>query len=861
MAGSHVRIRIGASLDTTVDAAFASLQSKARKAGRSVASELSRGAAQGASAAVAGGRASPAEVQAKQGARAHAAAMRQIERQERDRARATEREAKRAARAEQQAFAERLRTARLAQKEQSRGERQAARERERTIRQEARAHQRAIREQARAEKQAAREKARTERQAARESERIARRASRVRERIASQERRNVERLARRAAARQARTIDRFATRTSHRATRFFWPNMPATRMVRNVATDLARGAGVELNPSRFIERNVQAEEMARQLSVQAYRPGETGAAGKRVPGAQLAESARALGEEMSASTEEILRGQKAFVDLQGDLEGARNLTREMLTLSKGQGAVFEEVMHSAGKVNAMLSEQPEYAQDTGKRLATVVELMSRITSQGKVGSITLESMAKYLSTVSGMAGRFEGPRAGTLMQLTGLAQMAEAGAAKSPAQATKWVQSFTLQLQKRAQRIQKYTGVEVTGETGMMRDPFTIIKEMLAATAGGGVAHKPGIGRVKMTQGQLIQEALGGRAQAYLGGFGKLESIFAGATGGKKDAESVRKGLAAVNEELSKWTATLSERQKLEDLAAYQKTTAAKAEQLNQKFEKIAADTLPKLTDAAEQLVPWVVKGAEAFSGLVTWAAENPWSAVSAMVGLALSRAVAESAARAMIEGIGRATLAAVGAYTGKAVGGLAANVATGAAGAAAPGLFARLGQGAGLAAGTGLGAAKAAGGAAAVGGLATLFAATGAAAGGLALAGWQGAKLSKESEAEGGIWESLKYAWEGKGAKAGSRGMPASIWEKPAQLPRAAAMSEAPAPAPMMSTFAPAPQKAAPKLDISAVSHPDAIAIRNALGGTLNVRIMNPEEVRQRPPAPAVDNMSRDVQ
>ena len=102
MAATHIRIRIGASLDNTVDAAFDTLRRKAQRAGQNVARELSRGVSAGARGGA--GARHPVERQSMQAVRAHAQAMRAIERNERDRAKTTERETKRAEQAEHRDF-------------------------------------------------------------------------------------------------------------------------------------------------------------------------------------------------------------------------------------------------------------------------------------------------------------------------------------------------------------------------------------------------------------------------------------------------------------------------------------------------------------------------------------------------------------------------------------------------------------------------------------------------------------------------------------------------------------------------------------------------------------------------------------
>ena len=301
----------------------------------------------------------------------------------------------------------------------------------------------------RPQEQAARRTAQVHKRAALDAEQAWRRAAknaaaqmeRDHARAAQRMARQQERAMNQAFRRQARTAESMARRTSHRTTRFFWPNAPITSIARRGIGDLLRGVGVETHLGGLSARVAQGQQLAAAVSVQGYRAGAAGEAGRRVGPGTLQKEARAVGSEFAIATEEILAGQKAFVDLEGDLEGARNVTADMARLSKSQAANFTEVMHTAAKANQMFAEMPEYMGDTEKRTAAVNDLMHRLVYQGKVGSITMEHMAKHFAKLSGTAGQFESrDRMQTVLQLTGMAQMAEAGAAKNPAQATTWAQ-------------------------------------------------------------------------------------------------------------------------------------------------------------------------------------------------------------------------------------------------------------------------------------------------------------------------------------------------------------------------------------------------------------------------------------
>jgi hypothetical protein len=259
----------------------------------------------------------------------------------------------------------------------------------------------------------------------------------------------------------------------------------------------------------------------------------------------------------------------------------------------------------------------------------------------------------------------------TAIQLTSLAQMAEAGAASNPRQAMTWINAFVRQLVKNREKIQKFTGVEVIGEGGRMKDPFTIIRQMMVATAGGGRAKLPGYKTEKdVTQAQLLMGAIGGRAQAFLGGLMKAQGLFVAASGGRSDRESIKAGLAALNRDLLKFGDTISETQNLEDFKEHLGLTSSRAQVFNQRLEKLTERALVAVVPALERLEKPALKLAGVFADVFKWAAENPWRAIMAAIAGATVRAAIESSFRAAIEAsIYRGTGAIVSASAPAATG------------------------------------------------------------------------------------------------------------------------------------------------------------------------------------------------
>jgi len=623
MAATHIRIRIGASLDASVDAAFDSVRKKAQRAGQAVARELGKGMA-------AGGR---------------APAGNQLDRQARDAARAQ------------------ARALRQMEAEQRRHNRMMARDADQANREATRSDLRRIREAEKAERQLTQTKAQE---------------ARKRTQQARQETRNAERAARAQARFNARMLDRFATRTTHRASRFFWPNAPVTQTAKRVGMDILRGAGVETNLAGLVGNVRESDTIARSVAIQAYQPGEKGAAGTRVDPETLKRESLGVAKNFGIARTEVLGGLKSFVDMRGNLQGARDLMGDMAKLAKSQSADFTEVMHTAAKIDSALASQKEYANDTEKTYKTIRSIMMGVVYQGKIGSVTIEQMAKQIPKLSGIAAQFGGDAGRNLLLLTTATQLAERGPAKNPATAATYVQSLALDLPKRAGVIEKMTGRSIFDASGKMRGLDKIIEEMMWATKDARKGKDRATGRViEKTQVQQLQEMLPNK-RSFLA-LQEFLNVFQGAGGGKA-------GIAAIRTEFKHNTGSLTTGQMNEDLAIQMASTASKAERFNARLEEMTERMLSKAIPALEQLEEPAMKVAGALADLFTWAAKNPFDAIFVALAGATVRAAIESTFRASIEaaiyrgtgaivtasGPATKSLEAVGSQAGFAAGGLA---------------------------------------------------------------------------------------------------------------------------------------------------------------------------------------------
>jgi hypothetical protein len=463
----------------------------------------------------------------------------------------------------------------------------------------------------------------------------------------------------------SRELDRFATRTSHRATRFFWPNMPFASMTRRLGGDILRGVGVNTHISSILGNVVEQEKLARALSIQAYRPGEKGPAGKRVESRVLQKEAQTTAQELGIDATRVLEAQSRFVAQRGNLAAARRLTPQIMKVARSQGADIADAMFAAAKIESALSSQKGYQGQANQQKLdrTITDTIRLLVGQGKVGSVEMKEAAKELPKVSGIAAMFQGDVAKNIGDLMTVIQLAERGPAKNTMVASMYAQNLALDLSKRSGAFGK-AGIDLFDQQGKLRNLQEIIKETLRLTAGTSykkmkvaetetvvdeqgrvVEQKTGkmIERmVDQTQIQKIQKLMPNK-RSFLA-LQEFINVFQGAGG------DIEKGLAAVDAEFKKFGKMVGDAQIEEDLADVMKGTEAKAARFNAQLEKIVAVSADKVIPELERLAPTALKAASALGDLVGWAARNPWTAVSAALAASVARAGIESVFRAAVE-------------------------------------------------------------------------------------------------------------------------------------------------------------------------------------------------------------------
>jgi len=455
-------------------------------------------------------------------------------------------------------------------------------------------------------------------------------------RLELQAARQLERDKARAAESSSRAVNKFADRTSHRATRFLMPNMPIASMARRAGSEVLQGLGVDTSISGLVSRGVNIESAATALSNQGHIEGDKGANGRIVDASVLSNEARGIGAPLAVNPEQILKAQSGMVALTGDLQLAREIMPDLVSMTAAIGGGQVDAAKAAGEFAAAIGDVPNKAE-------RVLELMRVLSAQGKKGAIDLPDFAKYAARAASAAPMFEGDKVENISKLTALAQIAKQhGGASSAAEAFTGIASLmgTLSKPARFKSIAALTGDKNgqftdEGRTKLM-DPFKLLERIIVSAKGDIVKINAAIGDQR--SGKLLRG---------------LAATYNDTVGGKTDEKSMTAGLKAMQAELAEFKGiTLSKAEIDRANGERLKTAEARAEQFGQKLEAITNKAMVKLLPALEKLEVPALNLAGHLGDLAAWVATNPGTALIEAVGLVIARAGLESAFRHGIETI-----------------------------------------------------------------------------------------------------------------------------------------------------------------------------------------------------------------
>lgn len=424
-----------------------------------------------------------------------------------------------------------------------------------------------------------------------------------------------------------------------------------------VAGSVARGAGVNFDLASYVAKNVELETRATELSAAGYqeaKPGETQEARRNVrteAGRQgLVEFARDIGAETAFDPTAVIQGMQAFVGKTGDLKTAEKAMGGLAVLSRATGTNLDDMVSAAGDAANALGDVGkgkafETHEAKGKKL---VDVMRMIAGQGKVGAVEIKDLAVQMAKLAAASTAFGGDAQANLEFMGGLAQMARAtGGAASATQAATAVAGFVNTLKTPA-RLNAMISAgmkreDVYDEAKNIRAPQDIIKRALTATQGDPMAFK------KIFANVVGARAVEPAAVEYRTAFATAKK------GGADDKAANTAALAAVDALFAKFTKPISEKEMGESASKSMETTAARVQIFNNMLAATSEKLQAKLLPALEKAAPSILKLADMFVSLVSFAVENPGAAITsaivASIGKAAIGAAASSAVTKLIEG------------------------------------------------------------------------------------------------------------------------------------------------------------------------------------------------------------------
>jgi hypothetical protein len=408
----------------------------------------------------------------------------------------------------------------------------------------------------------------------------------------------------------------------------------AARFGMGVAGQFARGAGITTDINSSVQRNVELERQAIDLSNSGYNPNapEGSAARKRVDAADIQRDVKAAADANAFSRTEAMGGLQAFVAKTGDLEAGRKVIKDLGALSRATGTDLGDMVDAAGDVANALGEMGK-GEAGAKRIGAV---MKSIAGQGKMGAVEIKDLATQMAKLGAGSTAFEGDASENIALMGAFAQLARSkGGATSANIAAGSVSSMVNTLKTPARmKAFKEEGIDVVNkETGMLRNPQQILMAALAKTGGDPERLK------KMYANVQGARAIEGSAQTFRAA--RADVLAKGGT--QEDATAAGlKAVAAEFDELKK--VAMGEGEIRESLNRALQSQSAKAQQFNNRMDDVVGNLQAKMAPALERAAPALIKLADIASSWVAKAVDNPGKAIVAVIVASIAKAGIETA-------------------------------------------------------------------------------------------------------------------------------------------------------------------------------------------------------------------------
>ncbi len=412
-----------------------------------------------------------------------------------------------------------------------------------------------------------------------------------------------------------------------------------------VAGSIARGAGVQTDLGSYVGQAVALEARAADLSNAAYDPSKRD--GRRSPGS-IVSQARAIGDMAGFDPEKVIEGLQAFVGKTGDLKTGEAALEDMARLARATGTNLEDMVGAAGEAALALGDVgPGKAFETNAQKAQALSDVLRVLAgQGKIGAIEMRDLAQYGGRLAAASRQFGGDAKKNMGDMGALAQISkqEGGGAINAAEAAMSVSGLVNTLKTNARQKEfKAAGVETMDADKNFLPVREILKNAAAAAVGDPTKFK-----------KMFANVVGGKAadpsnRAYREAYNKELA----ASKDKKKADAA--GRSAIDEMFDRFSKGIGEQEEKESFGVRMKTAEVQVQQFNNELSKIGGQIAERVLPQLQKLAPYVVSAAEAFAKFVSFAAENPGTAITgaiiASIGKAAIGSAVGTAVSKMVEG------------------------------------------------------------------------------------------------------------------------------------------------------------------------------------------------------------------
>lgn len=256
------------------------------------------------------------------------------------------------------------------------------------------------------------------------------------------------------------------------------------------------------------------------------------------------------------------------------------------------------------------------------------QLMRDLVSQGKEGAVEFADLASELAKLAG-AGKSWGSGADMIRRASGLAQIAVESAVspeESRTAVVDMVREFT-----QGPKIQalKNAGISVEGAGGKNRDPAELLSEIIDRAETKGIGKHGYKGQAALSEiftGKSQQDIVRNLRESYLGGYTSER------TGRKYSGkEAVRQRIV----DASASTMTAEQRD-----AEFQKVMGTDMQKIAVAMERFGSE-MDKLLPKISEMIPTVTSLTEKLANVVTWAAQNPFTALGGIFAAYLTKELA----------------------------------------------------------------------------------------------------------------------------------------------------------------------------------------------------------------------------